>query len=254
MRRTLALCTVLGAASLAVAAPADQSAAATRATPVPVLTYHAIGSPPKGAAYPDLYVSRAAFAAEMRALARRGFHAVTLSRVYEHWLHGARLPRHPIVITFDDGYRSVYEVAFPVLRRQKWPGVLNLEVRFMNKPWGLARTRIIRLLHAHWELASHTINHRDLTSLGPTALEHEVLDSRFLLQRTFVVPVRFFCYPAGRYDATVIEAVKAAGYVGATSTRSGLARPSEMYTLARIRVARGDSAAKLLSTLASLGA
>lgn len=254
MRRTLALCTVLAAASFTVGTPADRSAAGTRTTPVPVLMYHAIGSPPKGTSYPGLYVSRAEFAAEMRALARRGFQAVTLSRVYEHWLQGARLPRHPIVITFDDGYRSVYEVAFPVLRRKTWPGMLNLEVRFINKPWGLARTRIVLLLRAHWELASHTINHRDLPSLGPAALEHEVLDSRFQLQRTFGVPVRFFCYPAGRYNSTVIEAVKAAGYVGATSTRSGLAKPSELYTLARIRVERGDGASKLLATLSSLGA
>ena len=254
MHRTLVLCAVLTAASLAVVTPADQSVAATRTTPVPVLMYHAIGSPPKGTPYPGLYVSKAEFAAEMRALARRGFHAVTLSRVYEHWLHGERLPRHPIAITFDDGYRSVYETAFPLLRRQKWPGVLNLEVRFINKPWGLARTRIILLLRAHWELASHTINHRDLPSLGPAELEHEVLDSRFQLQRTFGVPVRFFCYPAGRYDPTVIEAVNAAGYVGATSTRSGLARPSELYTLARIRVERGDGTSKLLATLSSLGA
>lgn len=245
---------VLSVALVVAAIAATGTPTASRTTPVPVLMYHAIGSPPKGASYPGLYVSKAAFAAEMRALARRGFHAVTLSRVYEHWLHGARLPRHPIVISFDDGYRSVYEGAFRVLRRRAWPGVLNLEVRFMNKPWGLARTRIMLLLRAHWELASHTINHRDLPSLGPADLEHEVLDSRFQLQRTFGVPVRFFCYPAGRYDSTVIAAVKAAGYVGATSTRSGLARPSELYTLARIRVEGGESTSTLLATLASLGA
>ena len=50
------------------------------------------------------------------------------------------------------------------------------------------------------------------------------------------MPVNFFCYPAGRYDAAVIAAVQQAGYLGATTTNYGLARPSDLYTLARVRV------------------
>ena len=55
------------------------------------------------------------------------------------------------------------------------------------------------------------------------------------------MPVNFFCYPAGRYGEAVIAAVKDAGYLGATTTEAGLARPRELYTLARIRVAGGES-------------
>ena len=251
MRRAVG---ILAAAAVVLIAgvPARGTPAAPRKTPVPVLMYHAIADPPARAPFRELWVGQAEFAAELRALAARGYRAVTLSQLYEHWFHGGPLPKKPIVLTFDDGYRSVYENAFPLLRARGWPGVVNLEVRFLDKSWGLSRTRIKRMLVAHWELASHTIDHVDVTGLSGSALAHEVTDSRFLLQRIFRVPVWFFCYPAGRYDARAIAAVKAAGYHGATSTRHGLAQPDELYTLARVRVNRGDGAVALVRKLAGL--
>ena len=55
------------------------------------------------------------------------------------------------------------------------------------------------------------------------------------------MPVNFFCYPAGRYDDTVVAAVQAAGYLGATTTNYGLARPGDLYTLYRVRINGTDS-------------
>ena len=60
------------------------------------------------------------------------------------------------------------------------------------------------------------------------------------IRRLFHVPVDFFCYPAGRYDARVIAAVRRAGFLGATTTNWGLARPSQPYTLDRVRVSGGN--------------
>jgi hypothetical protein len=66
------------------------------------------------------------------------------------------------------------------------------------------------------------------------------------------VPVDFFCYPAGRYDAAVIAAVRRAGYVGATTTRYGLAKPGELYTLKRIRIDGSDGLAGFAAKLTAL--
>jgi hypothetical protein len=56
----------------------------------------------------------------------------------------------------------------------------------------------------------------------------------------FHVPVDFFCYPSGRYDARVVDAVRRAGYLGATTTNYGLARPQDIYTLSRVRINGSD--------------
>jgi hypothetical protein len=60
------------------------------------------------------------------------------------------------------------------------------------------------------------------------------------LRQLFHAPVDFFCYPSGRYDARVVAAVRRAGYLGATTTNYGLARPGDIYTLGRIRINGSD--------------
>jgi peptidoglycan/xylan/chitin deacetylase (PgdA/CDA1 family) len=219
------------------------------ATSVPILMYHVIGDPPSGAPYPQLYVGEHEFAAQVRWLARRGYRAVTQRDVWNHWHRGAPLPPKPIVFSFDDGYRSVAEAAFPHLQARSWPGVLNLTVKNLRVSGGLTQYRVRTLVAAGWELASHTLTHPDLTGLSDSTLAHEVTRSRAVLRARFGVPVDFFCYPAGRYDARVIREVRRAGYLGATTTVEGLARPNEPYELRRIRVSGGDGVADLVARL-----
>jgi len=212
--------------------------------------YHVIADPPAGAPYPQLYVGEPEFAAQMRWLARHGYHAVTQRAVWDHWHRGRALPARPIVISFDDGYREVADSALPIMKANEWPGVLNLTVKNLRVSGGLSQWRVRKLIDAGWELASHTQTHPDLTTLSGAALTAEVAGSRTILRSRFGVPVDFFCYPAGRYDARVIVAVRQAGYLGATTTLEGLARPNETYKLQRIRVGRDQGVDGLAQALA----
>lgn len=246
--------TALAAMALVAAmsqASADASPASPR--PVPILMYHVLAAPPHGAPFPELYVPPASFRAEMAELAREGFHPVTLDRLYASWTRGAPLPARPIVLSFDDGYRSDYTTGYRVLRTRRWPGVLNLEVHNTTVSWGLSPGRIRRMIAAGWEIDSHTLTHPDLTTVDPTRLRREVAASRAFIRREFHVPVDFFCYPSGRYDAAVVAEVQRAGYLGATTTQYGLAGPKELFTLARVRVDGTDGPAGLAAKLRSLG-
>jgi peptidoglycan/xylan/chitin deacetylase (PgdA/CDA1 family) len=233
--RSLAL--VLGA-GLLLALPAQ---AGPRLLPVPILMYHVISSPPANAPYAELYVPGARFAAQVGWLAGHGYHAVTLQQVFDSWRGAGALPSKPVVLSFDDGYLSQVTNALPVLKARKWPGVLNLEYRNLLPVWGIRPPGVRKLLAAGWELDAHTLTHPDLTAVDAARLREEVAGSREAIRKRFHVPVNFFCYPAGRYDDTVIAAVQAAGYLAATTTRYGLAKPSELYTLARLRVNGSDS-------------
>jgi peptidoglycan/xylan/chitin deacetylase (PgdA/CDA1 family) len=230
--------TVVLVAGIALAVPAH---AGSRLQPVPILMYHVVSSPPANAPYAELYVPRASFAAQVEWLAGHGYHAVTLQRVFDSWRGAGTLPSKPIVLSFDDGYLSQVTNALPVLKARKWPGVLNLEYRNLEPVWGIRPPGIRKLLAAGWELDAHTLTHPDLTTVGAARLREEVAGSRDAIRRRFHVRANFFCYPAGRYDDTVIAAVQQAGYLGATTTRYGLAKPSELYTLARLRVNGSDS-------------
>jgi peptidoglycan/xylan/chitin deacetylase (PgdA/CDA1 family) len=207
---------------------------------IPILLYHVINEAPAGEPFPELFVPPRVFAEDMSWLARHGYHAITLQRAYDYWTTGAPIPRHPVVISFDDGYLSQFTHAFPVLEAHHWPGVLNMEVNFLRPATGLRPWRIRVLLAAGWELDAHTLTHPDLTTLDETELRRQVAGSRAVLRRLFHVPVDFFCYPAGRYNDQVVAEVRRAGFLGATTTMYGLARPPDYYTLDRIRIDGSD--------------
>jgi peptidoglycan/xylan/chitin deacetylase (PgdA/CDA1 family) len=221
--------------------------------PVPILMYHVLGTAPAGAAYPSLFVPSADLEAQVGWLAGHGYHAVTLQRLFDAWRGTRALPPNPVVLSFDDGYLSDYAVALPTLRRHAWPGVLNLVLKNLG-PGDIQPWQVRKLIAAGWEVDAHTISHADLTTLDPSRLRDEVSGSRAAIRRRFHVPVDFFCYPAGRYDAQVVTAVKAAGFWGATTENPGLGRKTEPFTLARIRVEPGDGVAGLARKLRQYGA
>lgn len=215
--------------------------------PVPILEYHVLGAAPSGAPYPELYVSRPDFRRQMDWLQRQGYEAVTLDQAQDAWYRGATLPPKPVVISFDDGYRPQFTYALPELRRHGWAGVLNLKAEGSD----LYPSNVRAMIAAGWELASHTITHPDLTTLDPASLKREVAGSRAILRREYGVAVDNFCYPSGRYDATVIAAVKAAGYAGATTEVPGFADRENPYELKRLEILGSDGVSGLAAALAT---
>ena len=222
-------------------------------TPVPVLMYHVIAAPPHGAPYPGLYVPASEFAAQMRALKAAGWHAVTLDQVEAYWTRGVPLgPGKPIVLSFDNGYHSQYAEAFPILKRLGWVGNENMQLTGLPpSQGGLTDAEIRAMVAGGWELDTQGISHADLVALDASELYDQIDVARRTIQRRFHVPVNWFCYPSGDYDATVIAAVRAAGFVGSTTVVPGWARPADdLYTLHRLRVLGGTTPAGLLAQIA----
>ena len=226
---------VVAVLACAGAAPAADAAVAE----VPILTYHRVGSSPS-------------FARQVASLERKGYEAVTLGRVWQAWRGEASLPRRPVVLTFDDGYLSQYRTAARSLRARGWPAVLNLQVDRLGVAGGLTRGQVRRLLADGWELDSHTLTHPDLTEVGPARLRRELVGSREAIAREFGVTPSFFCFPYGHHDADARAAVRAAVYLGATTTRRALAKPGgDRFALPRISVSVRTKPAALLRRLRS---
>jgi peptidoglycan/xylan/chitin deacetylase (PgdA/CDA1 family) len=239
-----------GRAGSASLGPDALRGAAARRAAVPILMYHVINAAPPGTPYPELWTPAPRFAAEMAVLRRAGFRAVTLEQVLRAWRTGAALPHRPLVVSFDDGYLSQYTKAFPVLRRLGWPGVLNLEVHNIS-PYDMPAGFVRSLLRHGWEVDSHTVTHPDLTTVDPSRVRYELVVSRRELQRRFGSATALqFCYPAGRYDAAVEAAVRAAGYTAATTTQPGWATPAaDRFALPRVRVNGSDTPAAVLAAV-----
>jgi peptidoglycan/xylan/chitin deacetylase (PgdA/CDA1 family) len=235
--------------------PLDMAGLARSQSPVPMLMYHVIANPPSSAQLPELYVDPKTFNAQMEALRKQGYQGVSLNQVYDAWFKSALLPKNPVIVSFDDGYRGQYVYARPELRKLGWPGVLNLIVRTYTEPGGELNPQMVEtMINDGWEIDSHTVHHLDVSQLSGAALREEVAGSRQDIQRRFHQPVNFFCYPSGRYNAEAIQAVRAAGYLGATTTNEGLASKGQMFTLKRIRVDGSDGVSGLEQKLRQAGA
>jgi peptidoglycan/xylan/chitin deacetylase (PgdA/CDA1 family) len=234
---------------------ASRPAARSAAAPVPILVYHVINTRPAQSTAPAaLYVPIGEFTNQMHALKTNGWHAVTLDQLQAHWTRGVPLgPGEPVVITFDNGYASQYTSALPVLKGLGWVGVENLQLSGLPpSDGGLSDAQIRGLLAAGWELDTKGVGHTDLTALGSAQLTDEVTAAKQTLHSRYGVPVNWFSYPSGDYNPSVVAAVRAAGYLGATTVNPGWARrQQDHFRLPRLVVAAGTSPSQLLAQIAA---
>ena len=87
---------------------------------LPVLTYHHLVAEDDGTGC----MTAAVFEEQMRALYEAGYTAVTPDELYAYVREGTALPEKPVLITFDDGYRSNYELAYPILQKYGMKAVI----------------------------------------------------------------------------------------------------------------------------------
>jgi len=216
----------------------------------PVLCYHRIG----GALELGVTrVARAVFERQMRALARAGWRTLSLAQFAERLRPRAPGPGgadHVFLLTFDDGYESLGEHAFPILAGLGFTATTFLVTGHVGRlnTWDVRYTRD-RLRHLDWsavdrwrsrgfEFASHSASHARLTWLDDGRLVEELGGSReTLVRRLGPDSGRALAYPFGARGARVERVARAAGYELGFGGVRGNASP---FNLARVPVYSWD--------------
>jgi len=206
---------------------------------IPILMYHEIGTP--SGPWKELYVEPETFAKQLDWLAANGYTTVALADVYSHWYKETPLPEKPIVITFDDGYLSMYEKVMPLLLSKNMQAAFFLYPSKFGTPTGLTPEMVVSLAENGMEIGSHTYSHMDLTKASNQQLKKELLDSKNLLEQLTKKPVDFLCYPAGQFNKQVITEAKNIGYKAAVTTQMGrTAHSQDPLQWKRIRINYSD--------------
>ncbi len=222
---------------------------------VPMLLYHKVDEVPPGVRHPEIYVTPEQFAEQMRILRRLGMRTVTLPEYVAYRRGEGTLPPRPVVVTFDDGYRSNYEVAFPILQRFACratifvvPGLFGgTNVWDPDEPQEplLHPCEIREMQRAGIDFQSHTRTHARLTTLAPSEALCELRSSRCALEQALGAPVRAVAYPWGAYDDTVLRLAEEAGYdAGCIVRRRTNFDHTPMLALRRIGVWRSTTHAR----------
>jgi peptidoglycan/xylan/chitin deacetylase (PgdA/CDA1 family) len=196
----------------------------------PILTYHHVGPRRHGARLKGLYVSPKLFARQMAELKSAGFSTPLFAQASGG---SANHQRH-IFLTFDDGFRDVFEHALPALQRCGFQAIQFFVSDLIGKTneWqereGDVTERLMDEIQVRdWVTAGHAIGahtrtHPRLTQLAPAAAREEIVGSRKALEDRFGMPVEHFCYPYGDWNDAVRDQVIAAGYRTACTTRAGV--------------------------------
>jgi len=193
---------------------------------VPILTYHHFSEKCSN----TLCMPVKEFARQMAYLKKGGYRAVTMKEVLKFMHYQQPLPRKAVAITIDDGYRSVYELAYPILKRYNFTATLFIYTAFIDKsPNALTWKELKELTQAGFEVEAHTITHADLTRKRTGESEVEYLERirrelqipRTLIREHLGKEAVWLAYPYGRFNNLVISMAIEAGYRGGVTVTRG---------------------------------
>jgi peptidoglycan/xylan/chitin deacetylase (PgdA/CDA1 family) len=203
----------------------------------PILTFHAIDDRDSVISF-----SPKLFSHGLALLHDEGYKTVSLMELTDRLRRGVAPPERSFVITFDDGYRSVYEQAFPVLQRYGMAATVFLatgngktkRLPSMEGRSMLSWQEIREMYRAGIAFGGHTLTHPDLTRLPAELLEPEIIGGKAVIETQLGSPADTFAYPFGRYDRRSRELVRR-HFICACSDRLGLLRStSDRYAMERV--------------------
>ncbi len=220
----------------------------------PILMYHYVSPIPSDAddIRINLTVEPAIFRAHLDYLRSSGYVSVSLYEIDQALLNGAPLPSKPVVLTFDDGYLDHYTFVFPLLQEFGYTGTFFIitELADHRQPGHLTWEQIQTMAIAGMSMESHTKNHPDLRNRSYDFLVYEVAGSVESLAAHLSVTPRFFAYPVGRYDDTVLNFLPQTPLWRAVTTESGAYQTTDNHLLMpRVRISGNTSVAGLDSLL-----
>ena len=209
--------------------------------------YHKVDRILPGTRYPGNHVLPEAFEEQLAELRRWNYQSITLEQWIAYKEKRAGLPQRPIIITFDDGYRSTHHTAWPILRRYGFSATVFLVAGLIGKTnaWDvderqeplLNESEIREMQSGAIAFGSHTQSHRALTRIPLEEAARELADSRKTLESLLDRPVTALCYPFAKQNRTIRGLARRAGYNAAVIGRGGTNRVwTDQYALRRIKV------------------
>ncbi len=217
----------------------------------PILLYHDLESPDcpnekTNVATKGTVVSLDEFEGQMEYFFNKGYQTISLDEYFSLRTADNTTPRKRLVITFDDGHYSNYQLAYPVLIKYGYTASFFIIAERIDQKFHLSTSQIQEMRNNAMEIGSHGVTHNYLPLMNYTKISAELRESKQTLESIISYPVNYFAFPGGHYNKDVLDALVESRYTGACSCLQGLNTfDSNPYLLKRIEIRRQFSSHEL---------
>jgi peptidoglycan/xylan/chitin deacetylase (PgdA/CDA1 family) len=213
---------------------------------VPILCYHRFTESCKS----SMCLPPSVFERQMAYLKNNGYRVITLHDLYDFLNYRRGIPKKSVIITLDDGYRSAYEVAYPILKKYGFTATLFIYTDFVGASKNAVNwEQLGEMRNAGFEVGSHSISHCDLTKKregeGEAAyverITREIVRSKQIIDEKLSQTTVSIAFPYGIYNQKILTLCDQAGYTMAFSVkRGGNAFFADPLQLKRTQVLKKD--------------
>lgn len=195
---------------------------------VPILTYHNLSKTESNV----MTVTEKNFDEQMAFIKNKGYRALTLDELNDFVQLKAPLPDKAVVITFDDGWRSTYEIGLPILKKHGLRATLFIYTDFVGQTDKALTWDMVAELQANGvDIQCHSKSHRDLTKMNDNeqfdgyfnALVAEMTVPSQMVQEKLKRRCDYLAYPYGATNRLVSSMAEKHGYKLAFTVNRGSA-------------------------------
>lgn len=199
---------------------------ATSYQTVPVLVYHNFSKYTAD----QTSVTKSNFESQMKYLKDNGYHVISMDQFYDFLEYDIQIPGKSVVLTIDDGWRGVYDIAYPILRKYGYPATLFVYTDIITGSHKtLSWNQIREMMGNGLDIQNHGKTHRNLARKTPEEsietyfedIKREVTAAQRKIGQKLNRDVRFIAYPYGETNGLVIAILQQLGYKGAFTVNRG---------------------------------
>jgi peptidoglycan/xylan/chitin deacetylase (PgdA/CDA1 family) len=203
---------------------------------VPILCYHQIRNwvSTDGKMGKDYIVPIAEFKSQMKMLADSGYQTILPDQLYNYLVYGAKLPKKPIMLTFDDTKLDQYTNALPELKKYGFKGVFFIMTVSLGKPNYMSKAQVKELSDAGHVIGSHTYDHQNVKKYQGEDWVTQIEKPTKTLKEITGKDVNYFAYPFGLWNKEAIPELKKRGFTSAFILAEKRDENDPLFTIRRI--------------------
>lgn len=183
---------------------------------VPILTYHNVEDVIEGDPKTTVNISTKKFESQIKWLSKHGYKTITMDELYDWKVNNKKIPRKSILITFDDGWKSYYEKAIPILEKYNMKSSVFVIFKYSenstnNNYMNFNDIKDIIDKHKNMQVLSHSYNLHKKEKADSE--KYEIYNNDIKEVAKLGYNIKYYAYPYGHYNDKYIKALKDNNYL-----------------------------------------